>query len=149
MPEGERPRTAAFGTNGEMYILDIKRLLDVERFRKINVDARQADAVYPDAGAMAPERNLGFLLECARRISAINLIERDSGRIYARVEGGRLSWADAALFERALEERDARAGLLALAPQGVPDRCGRDPPAALEAARAHTLGQWGPMRPGH
>ena len=149
VPEGERPRTAAFGTNGEMYILDIKRLLDVERFRKINVDARQADAVYPDAGAMAPERNLGFLLECARRISAINLIEPDSGRIYARVEGGRLSWADAALFERALEERDARAGLLALAPQGVPDRCGRDPPAALEAARAHTLGRWGPMRPGH
>ncbi len=149
VPEGERPRTAAFGTNGEMYILDIKRLLDVERFRKINVDARQADAVYPDAGAMAPERNLGFLLECARRIPAINLIERDSGRIYARVEGGRLSWADAALFERALEERDARAGLLALAPQGVPDRCGRDPPAALEAARAHTLGRWGPMRPGH
>jgi hypothetical protein len=50
-----------------MYILDIKRLLDVERFRKINVDARRADAVYPDAEAMAPERNLGFLLECARR----------------------------------------------------------------------------------
>jgi hypothetical protein len=148
VPEGERPRTAAFGTNGEMYILDIKRLLDVERFRKINVDARQADAVYPDAEAMAPERNLGFLLECARRIPAINLVERDSGRIYARVEGGRLSWADAALFEHAFEECDARAGLLALAPQGVPDRCGRDPPTAL-AERVHTLGRWGPVRPGH
>jgi hypothetical protein len=148
VPEGERPRTAAFGTNGEMYILDIKRLLDVERFRKINVDARRADAVYPDAEAMAPERNLGFLLECARRIPAINLVERDSGRIYARVEGGRLSWADAALFEQAFEECDARAGLLALAPQGVPDRCGRDPPTAL-AERVHTLGRWGPVRPGH
>ena len=149
VPEGERPRTAAFGTNGEIYILDIKRLLDVERFRKINVDARQADAVYPNAGAMAPERNLGFLLECARRIPAINLVERDSGRIYARVEEGRLSWVDAALFERALEERDARAGLLALVPQGTPDRCGCDPPTALEAARAHTLGRWGPARPGY
>jgi hypothetical protein len=81
-------------------------------------------------------------------IPAINLVEQDSGRIYARVEGGRLNWADAALFEQAFEECDARAGLLALAPQGVPDRCGRDPPTAL-AERVHTLGRWGPVRPGH
>ena len=62
VPEGERPRTVAFGANGEMNILDIKRLIDVERYRKINVDARRPEDVYPDARAMAPERNLDFLL---------------------------------------------------------------------------------------
>ena len=38
-----------------MNILDIKRLIDVERYRKINVDARRPEDVYPDARAMAPE----------------------------------------------------------------------------------------------
>jgi hypothetical protein len=149
VPEGERPRTAAFGTGGEMNILDIKCLIDVERYRKIDVDAKQPGAVYPDAGAMAPERNLKFLLDCARRIPALNLVHRDSGRIYARVESGKLCWADPAGFERALEDVDARAGLLALAPQAL--RCEGDrrgAPAALDPKRMHTLGQWGPERTG-
>ena len=149
VPEGERPRTAAFGTGGEMNILDIKRLIDVERYRKINVDAKEPGAVYPDAGAMAPERNLEFLLECVRRIPAINLVHRDSGRIYARVESGQLSWTDPAGFEQALSDADARAGLRALAPQG--SRGGHDRPGALPTLnpdRAHTLGQWGPARAG-
>jgi hypothetical protein len=150
VPEGERPRTAAFGTNGEMNILDIKRLIDVERYRKIDVDAKRPAAVYPDAGAMAPERNLDFLLECARRIPAINLVHRESGQIYARIEAGRLCWADRAGFERALADAHARAGLLALAPQGL--RCGHDragAPPTLDPDRAHTLGQWGPARADH
>jgi hypothetical protein len=33
--EGLPPRTVAFGWNGEMTILDIKSMLDIERFRKI------------------------------------------------------------------------------------------------------------------
>jgi hypothetical protein len=33
--DGLPPRTVAFGWNGEMTILDIKSMLDIERFRKI------------------------------------------------------------------------------------------------------------------
>ena len=36
---GAAPRTMAFGVNGVMTILDLKSLLDVDRYRKINVDA--------------------------------------------------------------------------------------------------------------
>ena len=54
VPEGQRPRTVAFGWNGEMNVLDVKCLLDVERYRKINVAAKSPADVYPDAGAMAP-----------------------------------------------------------------------------------------------
>jgi hypothetical protein len=150
VPEGERPRTAAFGSDGEMNILDIKRLIDVERYRKIDVDAKQPEAVYPDAGAMAPERNLEFLLECARRIPAINFVDRQTGRIYARLEAGKLSWADPAGFERALEDTDARAGLLALAPEAVRSGCyPRGAPEHLDPGRVHTLGQWATARAGH
>ena len=96
---------------------------------------------------MAPERNLGFLLECARRIPAINLVERDTGRIYARVEGGELSWADPAGLEWALADAEARAGLLALAPQATARGShSRGAPPSLGPERAHTLGRWGPER---
>ena len=54
-----------------MNILDIKCLLDVERYKKINVDAKDPAAVYPDGETMAPERNTGFLQECARRMAAM------------------------------------------------------------------------------
>jgi hypothetical protein len=147
VPEGERPRTAAFGSDGEMNILDLKCLIDVERYKKINVDAKDPSAVYPDAGAMASERNVAFLLECARRIPVLNFVDRHTGRIYARVEAGKLSWADPVGVERALEDTDARAGLLALAPEAVrsgcyPRRASKD----LDPDRQHTLGQWASAR---
>src|SRR6478672_4106012 len=37
VPAGDRPLTVAFGWNGEMTILDVKRMLDVDRFRKIDI----------------------------------------------------------------------------------------------------------------
>jgi hypothetical protein len=147
VPEGERPRTVAFGADGEMNILDIKRLIDVERYRKINLDARRPEDVYPDARAMAPERNLNFLLECTRRIPAINFVERDTGRVYARIESGQMSWADPAAFEKALDDPDARAGLLAVAPSSIRGaRNERNAPPDLVPDRVHTLGRWGPGR---
>jgi hypothetical protein len=150
VPEGERPRTAAFGSDGEMNILDVKCLIDVERYKKVNVDAKNPGAVYPDAGAMAPERNVDFLLECARRIPAINLVDRDTGRIYVRLESGKLTWADPAGFERALEDADVRAGLVALAPEAVRSGCyPRGAPEDLDADRLHTLGHWATARHRH
>ena len=38
---GRPPRTVAFGWNGEMTILDIESMIDIERFRKINIQAQQ------------------------------------------------------------------------------------------------------------
>ena len=35
---GERPRTVAFGWNDELNVLDVKCLLDVERFRRVDVE---------------------------------------------------------------------------------------------------------------
>ncbi len=85
---GERPRTVAFGWNDAMTILDIGRLLDVERFRKINTAATCPADVHPDPAALAAERNTGFLLQCARMIRRIDLADHRSGRIYARIEEG-------------------------------------------------------------
>lgn len=144
---GERPRTVAFGWNGEMNVLDVGRLLDVERYRKINIEAHSPAAVYPDAREMAPERNTQFLADCLRRLPVVNFADRASGRIWLRCEQGRAMWADAAGLARALTDPETRAGIAAVAPQALQPGALPAAPAAQPdltgSERLHTLGQWG------
>lgn len=148
VPKGEPPRTVAFGWNGDMNILDVKALLDIDRFRKINVHATCPEAVYPPPEQMSAEHNALFLLQCVRRIPNVNFVHWSSGRVYARFESAKLAWVDRDVLACAFDEPDARAGLLAVAPEigGSPRH---DPQTAarqgeaIEAARFHTLGRWG------
>ncbi|MGH6900756.1 MAG: hypothetical protein ACREJ5_30085, partial [Geminicoccaceae bacterium] len=143
VPEGQRPRTVAFGWNREMNVLDIKCLLDIERYKNINVEATHPKRVYPDPKTMAPDRNTGFLEECARRIAAINFVDRETGLVYARMESGRMRWADPGALARAMQDEETRAGLLALAPQSIEGgKIARGAPKELDSERSHTLGQW-------
>ena len=57
--QGERPRTVAFGIDDELNVLDVKCLLDVERYRRVNVDATTPATLFGDAAMLAPERNAG------------------------------------------------------------------------------------------
>ncbi|GJD55426.1 hypothetical protein [Methylobacterium dankookense] len=139
---GARPRTVAFGTNGAMVVLDLSGMLAIERYRKIDIEARSAEAVYPDASALAPERNTGFLRACVRRMRSVDFTDRESGRPYARHAGGRLTCLDRALFTRVLAEADARAAFAAIGgarPEAVPD--GEAQPA-IARDQTVTLGAW-------
>jgi hypothetical protein len=141
--EGHPPRTVAFGWNREMTILDIKSMLDIERFRKINIRARGPDEVYFDK-ELAPERNVDFLKRCARLIPIINFADYDTGRPYARLERGTWTWRDELAFARMLDDRDAGTGLRAIAPDRFDATAGRGPERTdLAAAKTHTLGAWG------
>ncbi|MGI9463811.1 MAG: hypothetical protein ACR2OM_07725, partial [Aestuariivirgaceae bacterium] len=73
--KGRQPRTVAFGWNGEMNILDMKSMIDVDRFRKININADRPSDVY-SAGTAAPERNVDFLKDCVRLIPIINFADQ-------------------------------------------------------------------------
>jgi hypothetical protein len=142
--QGERPRTVAFGWDGEMNILDVKCLIDVDRYRKIDIEARAPEEVYPDAETMAPGNNTEFLRQCARAIPVLNFVDRETGLVYARIEQGSLRRADALAFARAMEDEETRAGLAALAPEAPIDPgIVPGPPQTLTPAQAHTLGQWG------
>ncbi len=148
VPHGERPRTIAFGWNQDMTILDVKCILDIERYRKINVNAKCADDVYPDPQAMAPESNTRFLERCVRRLTTVSFANRETGLVYARMELGRLTWIDPQALEEAMMERNTRAGILAVAPDALsglhgPEAKNKQPPKALESDRTHVLGQWG------
>ncbi len=144
---GERPRTVAFGWNGEMNVLDVKGLLDVDRYRRINVDAKNAQEVHPGAAEMAPENNTRFLAACVSRLPAVNFADRSSGRIYLRTENGKVVWSDPQILAAALTNAETRAGIAAVAPQALQLSTTPATPRVLQDIigqdRIHTLGQWG------
>jgi hypothetical protein len=149
VPYGEKPRTVAFGWNGEMNVLDVGRLLDVERFRRVNVDATGPERLYSRPEELAPAANTRFLVDCARRLPRVNFAEQATGRIYLTLAAGEPAAADRDLLRAALADPDTRAGILAIAPElatGAPPPA--QPPANLAghlpADRIHTLGRWGP-----
>jgi hypothetical protein len=140
VPAGERPRSAAFGRDGELNVLDVKCMLDIARYARINVDAASPQEVYRDSAAMAAEASTGFLAACARRLPALNFAARESGRVYLRIEAGRTAWAEPQALAAALEDPETRAGILAVALQAreaPPRRAG----SADTIERRHTLGR--------
>jgi hypothetical protein len=145
--EGRPPRTVAFGWNREMTVLDIKSMLDIERFRKINVNARRPEEVYPDK-ELAPERNVDFLKRCARLIPVINFADYATGRTIARLENGTWTWRDERLFGRLLDDPEVSAGLAALAVERCESAAGIAERVDLAAEKLHTLGAWGEAAPG-
>ena len=140
--QDQPPRTVAFGWNGEMTILDIKRMIDIERFRKINIRAQKPTEVYVGED-LAPENNLDFLKRCARWIPIVKFADFETGRIYAQLQRGKWAWRDERRFSEALNEHDAKAGLLAVA-ANVYDAANAviEKPADVPKEKTHTLGTW-------
>ena len=141
--EGHPPRTVAFGWNGEMTVLDIKSMLDIERFRKINIRAQTPEEVYADEN-LAPECNVDFLKRCARWIPIINFADYETGQVYAQLKHGKWVWRDEQRFADVLNDPDAKAGLLAIAPNVYDSTVGpTEKRTNLALDKAHTLGAWG------
>ena len=66
---GERPRTVAFGGNRVLNVLDVKCMLDIERYRRVNVDATSPADLYREPSLLRPEHNAGFLRPVPRALS--------------------------------------------------------------------------------
>ena len=85
---GERPRTVAFGDNETVNILDVKGMLDIDRYGRVFVDATAPEQLYRDAELLAAEHNVGFLKRCVDGIPSRQFAAQASGRIYLRIESG-------------------------------------------------------------
>jgi len=145
--EGCPPRTVAFGWNEEMTILDIKSMIDIERFRKINIRAERAADVYANMD-LSPQRNLDFLKRCVRWIPAINFGDYETGQIYARLQRGKWVWREQARFDKALEDPEANAALLAIARNAYSPAGTEQKHTDVAAEKMHTIGAWGEAAPG-
>jgi len=148
VPFGTRPRTIAFGWNGELNVLDVGALLAMQGFRKVNVDAKGPGELYDDPDALAPQNNTGFLVECARRLPIVNFADQATGRIYLCVRDGSPLWVDRDALNAAMNDTATRTGLLAVAPTIADGTIAAHVQpvhlaAHLGAERIHTLGRWG------
>ena len=141
VPLGERPKTVAFGRNGEMTILDIKKTLDIDRYRKISINGLSPSEIYPDSENMKADQNTGFLQDCAKLIPSITFADQSTGRIYGKLERGEFSWTDGDMLAHVLQDTDSKAGLEALT-SALPENAASEI-QKLEAGDAPTLGQWG------
>ncbi|MEO8752695.1 MAG: hypothetical protein ABI624_08450 [Casimicrobiaceae bacterium] len=146
--QGELPRTVAFGTNDVLNILDLKCMLDIERYRRVNVDAKAPAQLYPDPALLAPAANAGFLRGCVQRFAQTNFADQATGRVYLHLAAGIPQWADAEALAQAATATDTREALLAV----VPDLFARMLERPAEAhylsevsgpGHGHTLGRWG------
>jgi hypothetical protein len=145
---GERPRTVAFGDNETFNVLDVKALLDMERYARIDVDAPAADLLYADRALLSAEKNVRFLTRCVASFRWVNFAEQASGRVYLRIERGRPVSMDSAGFEAAARSRDTLAGIRAICPQafaGTVPQAERAQYLTQDGTRPlPNLGQWGP-----
>ena len=139
---GERPRTMAFGDNATMNVLDVVGLCSIERYGLINVGATSAAALYA-AGAPAIDSHTKFVKDCIGEFRAVNFADQASGRIYLRVEAGKVAWIDPQAVPCSA---DVRAILRAVATDDCLSAQAPRVPAAQHldgCTLAPMLGQWG------
>ncbi len=141
VPLGDRPKTVAFGRNGALTILDIKKTLDIERFKKININGQTPAEVYPDPEKMQADQNTGFLQECAKLLPSITFAEQSTGRVYGNLEKGEFNWTDGEALANVLQDEDTRTALEILT--GSLPECEDQEKKVLSADDEPTLGQWG------
>ncbi len=91
--EGERPRTIASGWNGRMNVYDVEGVLNIERFRKIDIDATNPEGVYEE-GSQDARGNLGFLQQCVKFLDRIQFIDPVTREVYGVIDHGHWTWRD-------------------------------------------------------
>jgi len=146
---GERPRTIAFGTNSTFNLLDLKAMVDIARYGRINVDALSPQTLYPQTPLLAAEHNLGFLRRCVEGFAEVNFAERATGRVYLLMRWGRPVRVDREALQAAVADPCTLAAVRALAPlalegwvAGVEQQLYLSAASGTEGA-ASTIGQWG------
>lgn len=145
--EGHRPRTIAFGLNGCMNILDLNCLLDIDRFRNINIEARTAAEIYAVPPGGQVRAHGAFLKQCVRRIPTIRFADYETGRIYAQMAEGRLISWDRGIFEHAVRDDRARAAFESIIAPPPGDAFGPlEDNGCLDPRQNVTLGQWADCR---
>lgn len=141
--EGELPKTAAFGRNHRLTILDVSLFLNIDRYRKVDIAATGPEEIFKQADLEAG-LNTGFIVDCAHKVPEIVLADQDSGFIYARVSDAELVWWDTDYLALHRENNDLTSALLALGydasatalPQHRPD------PIDIAAESLVTVGRW-------
>ncbi len=142
VPLGQRPRTIAFWAGGILNILDVKGLIDIDRFRKVDIFARGPDTVFAGADLSA-SANTAFLQACLSRMASIRFLRAETGRAILRLDRGRIVGLDRHALVASDEGPDWAAARPLL---GIPADAASIPhlDETLIPTDQPTLGAWGP-----
>ena len=99
VPLGDLPLTAAFGWNETLVILDVKLLLNIDRYKKVNIAATTPDEIFTQADLDA-QKNTDFIVQCANTVNKIVFADQHTAEQYATLTGGTLDWWDADYIEQ-------------------------------------------------
>lgn len=140
VPKGRRPLTIAFGRGGDLVILSLKGMGNIDRFRSVNVDAASPSNLYRTKTA-----DWAFLRQCADRMSRLIFAEPETGTVAAVFESNDWSIIDVDALARLRADSDQAEALDRL---GCPTSDGENGrfDGSLEAIGEGTLGQWGQAR---
>lgn len=142
VPEGELPRTVAFGWNRTMTVLDIRSLINVDRYRKVDVEARTPDTVF-DSGQMTLADNVSFFKRCVKLIPEIHLADQDNGYVYAHLKAGEIDWCDQDYLDGLPEGSPVQETMGILGFRiGKASESAAEIPLDLEREKHYTLGRW-------
>jgi hypothetical protein len=140
VPLGERPRTAAFGWNNSLTILDPECLRSIDRYRNINIDAKSADEVLLPGAPPGGD----ILEDCLTKVGHVTFADQSTLQVQAQTRDGQC------VFERERFLADLSLGQVC---QRLADRAGGQSkvshdPAAAEPVDAdteckYTVGRWG------
>jgi hypothetical protein len=148
VPLGAAPRTVAFGDNDVINVLDVRGLLDIERFGRISVEASSPEQLYRDPAALAPERNTGFLRRCVQAFRCTRFADQASGEVYLELTAGSRPRVERRVLERVMGDGEVREALEAVAPAASRGEQGPlEARLTRGAARWVTLGEWGSAPP--
>ncbi len=131
---GAPPRTAAFGWNGVMNVLDVECLVNIERYRRLNVDAHDPASLYRDPRELETAANVGILRRCLSEIREVHFADQASGRIWLSVRGGAIDYVDA--------PPDAARAVLDVVLPGLPSTRSGETRYLDAAESVHTVGTW-------
>ncbi len=106
VPKGEPQDLVAYGDRHSMRIYDVSTLLDIERYRKVNINAKTLNDLYLDKKALEPSENVGFLKSCVAGIDQIEFADPQSDIVFAISSKGSLKVTDASLFAEKLQDED-------------------------------------------
>ena len=99
-----------------MQIYQLRSLIDIERFQRINVLATRPEDVAAPADQLQVANNLGFFKQCIKRFALIEFIHRQVDRSFLAIRSGSFEVYDADLLKLNLADDSLREMLVQLAP---------------------------------
>jgi hypothetical protein len=116
VPKGTYPLLIARGTQGKMQIYQLRSLIDIERYQRINVLATRPQDVAAPEEQQRVANNLGFFKQCIKRFGLIEFIDRQSETCFLAIRSGSFEVCDATLLLQNLADNSLREMLVQLAP---------------------------------